>query len=118
MATYTPQIASGSPGNGRMKKIAATSSPGDTLHTATNTAGEFDEVYIWIQNNDTTAREVIIQLGGTTATDDDIKQTIQPKAGFALVVPGIRLNGGVIVKAYCTTTNVLVAAVNVNRIAA
>lgn len=113
--TATRQLLSGST-SGRPIKIAATATAGTLLHTATNTGGEFDEVYIWIVNTDTTARKVTIELGGVTSPDDLIEETIQPEEGLALVVPGATLNGGVVVRAFAASADVLLAVGYVNRI--
>lgn len=113
MATYSVQIASGST-NGKMIKVAATATPGTTLHTAHAT--DIDEVYIWAVNSDTTDRKLTIELGGTTSPDDLIETTIVAESGLVLVVPGIRLTGSVVVKAFAATANVINCAVNINRI--
>lgn len=112
---YTPVIPSAST-NGRGVKIAATSTPGTTIHTCTSTSGEMDEVWIWIQNTHSGAVAVTIELGGTTSPDDTITETIPAGAGLYLMIPGKRLNGGVVVRAFAGTTNVCIAHPNVNRI--
>ena len=43
--TITKTLLSGST-NGRQIKVAATATPGTTIHTATNTAGQMDEVWL------------------------------------------------------------------------
>jgi hypothetical protein len=116
MATYAAVIPTNGSANGRMVKIVATSSPGTSLHTAHATA--LDEVYIWAMNTDTVARKLTIEMGGTTSPDDDIEVTIAAESGFILVVPGIRLTGGIIIKGFAAATNVIVCAVNINRITA
>src|SRR5262245_3555578 len=115
MATYNVQIASGS-SNGRMVKVGATSTPGTELHTAHAT--DKDEVYIWAVNSDTVDRKLTIELGGTTSPDDTIERTIPAESGLILIVPGIRLTGSVVVRAFAATANVVLCAVNVNRITA
>lgn len=113
MATYVATIASGST-NGRPIKVAATSSPGTTVHTAHATS--LDEMYIWAVNTDTTARKLTIEFGGTSSPDDLIEITIQPEVGPVLVVDGVRVTGSVIIKAFAATANVIVLLSNVNRI--
>jgi len=115
MATYNVQIASGS-SNGRMIKVAATGTPGTELHTAHAT--DKDEVYIWAVNSDTVDRKLTIELGGVTSPDDTIERTIPAESGLILIVPGIRLTGSVVVRAFAATANVVLCAVNVNRITA
>ena len=113
MTTYTAVIPSGST-NGRQILVAATSTPGTTLHTAHATA--LDEVWIWATNNHTSAVNLTIELGGTTSPNDLIQMSIPSKSGNYLVVAGVRLTGSVVVKAFAGTTNVISCAVNVNRI--
>jgi len=106
--------------NGLGIKVAATSSPGTTIHTANAPTGvnNYDEVWLQCYNSDTVARELVLQWGGTTSPDNDIKVTIQPKTGLVWVVQGLILNNSLLIKAYCTTTNVLVLSGFVNRITA
>lgn len=113
MATYTVQIPSGST-NGRMVKVAATATAGTLLHTAHAT--DIDEVYVWAVNSDTTDRKLTIEFGGVSSPDDLIETTIVAESGLVLVVPGIRVTGGVAVRAFAATANVIMCAVNVNRI--
>ena len=46
MATYTKRLLSGST-NGRPIKVAATATPGTTIHTAVTGTTDFDEVWIY-----------------------------------------------------------------------
>src|SRR5262249_23030055 len=113
---YTAQHPTGGPGNGRMVKVAATATPGTELHTVTSVSGEKDEVYVWAVNSDTVDRKLTVELGGTTSPDDTIENTGAAESGLVLSVPGIRLSGAVVVRAFAATANVVLCAVNVNRI--
>lgn len=113
MATYTKELLSGST-NGRGIKIAATATPGTTLHTASASAK--DEVWIYAVNTDTTDRKLTIEWGGTTSPDDLIEVTIPAESGLIPVVEGLVLTGSVVVKAFGATANVLIAFGYVNRI--
>lgn len=104
--------------DGRMIKVAATGTPGTTIHTATSgNAGEndYDEIWLWAVNSDASARKLTIEFGGTTSPDDTIEQTIPPESGLVLAVPGLILENSVVVKAFCATTNVVMIAGFVNR---
>lgn len=118
MATgdISKQYLSGTPGTGRAIKIAATSTPGTTVHTCG--ASDKDEIWLWAFNSDTTARKLTIEFGGTTSPDDTIELTIPPESGPVLVVPGWILSNSLVVKAFCATTNVVMITGFVNRIAA
>lgn len=107
-------IPSGST-NGRPIALAATATPGTLLHTATSTAGQVDEVYVWLANIDTETRQVTLEVGGTGTSDQWIV-SIDAKAGGALVLPGIRFNGGVAIRAFADSANKVNATVIVNRI--
>lgn len=100
--------------SGRGVKIVATASAGTTIHTAHATAS--DEVWLWVQNNHSAALLVTIQFGGTTSPDDDIKMTVPAQSGPALVVAGLRLTGGLVVKAYAASANLCIAFGHVNRL--
>jgi len=115
MATYTKYPLSGST-NGKQIKVAATSSPGTTIHTAVSGTSDLDEIWLYAVNTDTANRELIIQWGGTTSPDDDIALTLAPREGKVLVVSGELLQNSLVVKAYCATANVIVISGFVNRI--
>jgi hypothetical protein len=93
--------------NGKSIKVAATSSAGTTIHTATSTSGELERVTLYAFNTDTTDRKLTIELGGTGDPDDQLEVTISAEAGMVKVVENIFLNGGMIIKAFCATTNVV-----------
>ena len=117
MATYDTQIGSGST-NGRMIEVAATATAGTTLHTAVSGTDDMDEVYIWAVNHHSSDVLLTIEFGGVTADDDLITYTVPFDDGLHLVVPGLRLNNSLVIRAFAGTANVISCAVNVNRIAA
>lgn len=119
MATFSKLILSGST-DGRAIKVAATATAGTTIHTGSSTATTIDEIWLYAQNTDTTARKLTIEWGGTTAPDDLIELTIPPEAGLVLVAPGLLIKGNatpLIVRAFAATTNVITIHGYVNRIA-
>lgn len=113
MTAITKLNLSGST-NGKNIKIAATSSPGTTVHTAH--ASNLDEVWLYLANTTTAIVQVTIECGGTTAPDDDIILSIPPKDGIYCVIPGFVYTGSVVVKVFAATTNVINATGYVNRI--
>ena len=115
MATFSKQLLSGST-NGRPIKVAATSTPGTTVHTAHAT--DKDEIFLYAFNSDTTERKLTIEFGGTTSPDDTIEVKIPPESGVQVVIPGLILTGGVVVKAFCASANVVMIVGYVNRITA
>lgn len=115
MTTFTKYLLSGST-NGRQIKVAATSSPGTTLHTAVSGTSDIDEIWLYAYNSDTVDRELTLQWGGTTSPDDDVKVTIPAKSGKMLVIAGETLQNSLVVKAYAAATNVIMVSGFVNRI--
>jgi hypothetical protein len=118
MATYSKLVLSGST-DGRAIKVAATATPGTTIHTASSTATDFDEIWLYAQNTDTTARKLTIEWGSTSSPDDLIEITIPAESGLTLVAPGLVLKGNatpLVVTAFAATTNVVTIHGYVNRI--
>lgn len=113
MATYSKIVLSGST-NGKNVKVAATSTPGTTIHTAHATA--LDEIWLWAVNSDTSDRKLTIEFGGTSAPDDTIEVTIPAEGGLVNILPGILLTNSLVVKAFCATGNVILINGFVNRI--
>ncbi len=95
--------------NGRGIKVVATATTGTTIHTAVagTTANTWDEIWMWAVNSDTSARKLTIEFGGTTSPDDTIEVTIPAESGLFLVIPGLILDNGVVVTAFCATANVV-----------
>lgn len=113
-----PVLLSGST-TGRQIKVAATSTPGTTIHATGTSATVFDEIWLYASNSDTTDRKLTIEWGGTTSPDDLLELTIPAESGDVLVVAGKRLTGtgaaAVTVRAFCATANVVMISGNVNR---
>ena len=102
---------------GRMIKVAATGTPGTTLHTATaSTSDTFDEIWLWAVNSDSSARKLTIEFGGVASPDDLIEVTIAAESGFTAVVQGLNLQNTLVVRAFCATANVVMIGGYVNRI--
>ena len=100
--------------DGRNIKVAATSTPGTTSHTAHATA--LDEIWLYAVNSDTTDRKLSIEFGGTTSPDDLIELTVAAESGLILVVPGLILTNSVVVKAFAASANLVLINGFVNRI--
>jgi hypothetical protein len=103
--------------SGKRIKIAATSTPGTTIHTATSSATDtFDELWLNVYNSDTVTRELTIEWGEATAPDGNIKVTVAVKAGLTQVVFGDILQNSLVVRAFAAAANVLTIGGYVNRI--
>lgn len=99
-------------------KVAATETPGTTIHTAVagTTAGTYDEIWLYAYNGDTLARNLTIEFGGATVPDQNISLTLSPKSGLTLVVPGLILQNSKVVTAFASTANVITISGFVNAI--
>jgi hypothetical protein len=121
MATFSKITLSGST-DGRPIKVAATATPGTTIHTGSSTATTYDEIWLYAQNTDTTSRKLTIEWGGTSSPDDLLELTVTAESGLVLVVPGLVIKGNasaaLVVRAFAATANVLTIAGYVNRITA
>lgn len=118
-----PRIAASAPSgsvNGLPILVAATASPGTTIHTATTvvTAGTYDEIEIWAYNSNNASLALTIQFGGITSPLNDIKTTLAPQAGLVLIVAGLRLNNGLIVRAYAAVANLVTIHCKVDSVIA
>jgi hypothetical protein len=118
MATYSKLVLSGST-DGRPIKVAATATPGTTIHTASSTATHYDEIWLYAHNTDSAARKLTIEWGGTSSPDDIIELIVGAESGLLLIVPGLVLKGNgtpLVVKAFAASANVVTIHGYVNRI--
>lgn len=115
MPTYTKLALSGST-NGQPILIAATATPGTTIHTATSSTTNFDEIWLWAQNTSASAVNLTIEWGGTTNPNNRFLLSMAASSGLYLIVPGLVLNNSLLVRAFAATTNVLTISGFVNRI--
>lgn len=117
MATFDKAELSGST-DGRGIKVVQTATAGTLIHTAGSVTGDnnYDEIYLWAVNSDTTARKLTLEWGGVTSPDDLIEVTIQPESGLVAIVPGLPLQNGLVVRAFCATANVVMIHGFVNKI--
>jgi len=117
MATYSKELLSGGT-NGKNIKVAATASAGTTIHTAVAGTTDLEEIWLYACNTDSSDRKLTIEYGGTTSPDDLTEVTITAEAGWVLIVPGLLLQNGLVVKAFAATANVININGYVNRITA
>lgn len=106
--TFSKDNLSGSTG-GRGITVAATSSPGTTIHTASTTLTTIHELWLYAVNTGSAATYLTIQFGNT-ATSDATTVYIEPNTGLQLIIPGLILEGAAsahVVRAYATTTNIV-----------
>jgi hypothetical protein len=119
MATFTKLTLSAST-DGRAIKVAATTTPGTTIHTGPSSASEIDEVWLYAMNTDTSARKLTVEWGGVSSPDDQIEITLPAEPGLVLIAPGLLIKGNatpLLVRAFAATADVVTIHGYVNRIA-
>lgn len=90
-------------------KVVQTATAGTTIHTAAAGATNLSEIWLWVVNTHTAAVDLTIEYGGVTDPDSLINvDSIPVESGLTLVVPGLVLNGGLVVKAFASVANVLI----------
>jgi hypothetical protein len=119
MATFTKILLSGSTG-GRPIKVAASGTPGTTIHTTPASSGVIDEVWLYATNTSSASVNLTIELGGTSDPDDRIIVAIPSRSGLSLVLPGSVLTGdgsnGRVLRAFSASSNNVNIVGYVNRI--
>jgi hypothetical protein len=117
MATAAKRKLSGST-DGKPIKVAATGTPGTTIHTAVagTTPGTFDEIWLWAYNGHTSAVILTIEFGGTGVPDQNIIVTLPSKSGLIPIVPGLILQNSMVVGAFASVANVITLMGFVNAI--
>lgn len=119
MATFSKVLLSGSSG-GQLVKVAATATPGTTIHTTGISATVMDEVWLYCSNTSATDVKVTLEFGGTTSPDDLVEFTVTAESGLFLLVPGLLQSGtgsvGRTISAFADTVDVVNIGGYVNRI--
>lgn len=115
MSTFTKGCLNGG-SYGLPIKVAATSGPGTTIHTAVAGTSSWDEIWIWATNTQSSDVTLTLQWGGTTSPDQDTIYTVLSKDGLKCIIPGLPLQNGLIVKAYAATGNVIMIHGFINTI--
>ena len=117
MATTVSRIPLSGSTHGRGVKVAATSSAGTTIHTATSSTTDCDVITMYAYNSSGSAVNLTIQWGGTTSVDDDIKLSIPATSGLTLILPDLVLRNSLVIKAYAGTADVVTIHGFANRVA-
>lgn len=117
MATFTKRILSGST-DGKAIKVAATSTPGTTIHTAVAGTSDLDEIYLYAVNSSSAPVKLTLEWGETTAPDGNIEYTVTPEDGLHIVSPGLLLQNSSVLRAFAASGNVITIHGYVNRITA
>ena len=93
--------------DGRPIAVAATSSPGTTIHTAQSTT---DDRYDWVElsfnNIDSVSRNLTIEWGGTSASDRIMDAVPIPANSPQFTLPPRPLRNGLLIKAYGSAASI------------
>jgi hypothetical protein len=123
MATFTKLALqpAGTTGTGLGILVAATSTAGTAVHTASSTATTIDEIWLYAVNTHTSDIKLTIEWGEATEPNGNIEYTVKSESGLYLIVPGLLLQGNAtakVVRAFAGTANEIVIHGYVNRITA
>ena len=109
---YDQELLSGST-NGLQIKITGTDTgTANVIHTAVNSTVNFDNIWLYVDNDSTSDVLLTIEWGGTIDPDNTIKINIPALGsivtdGLKATIPGLPLNNALVVKAFASTPNVL-----------
>lgn len=118
MATLTKLPLGGSAG-GRAVAVAATASPGTTIHTGSTNTAVTDEVWLYAVNSGTTDVKLTVEWGGSGGAADLIEVTIPAESGLVPIAPGLIVVGAataMVIRAFAGTASVINIHGYVNRI--
>jgi hypothetical protein len=98
--------------------LTTTSTAGDLIHTAVagTTAGTYDEIWLWAQNNHTADVVLTIEYGAGHTANGNIVVTVPYKAGLVPIVPGLLLHNTLDVNAFASVDDVITIYGFVNSI--
>jgi len=115
MATYSKELLSGST-QGKGILVAATATAGTTIHTAVAGTTDLDEIWLYAVNAHSADIKLTLEWGEATEPNGNIEQTVPAESGLMLLVPGLLLQNGLVVKAFAGTANEIVIHGYVNQI--
>lgn len=103
--------------DGRPVLVTATATPGTLVHTAVAslTVGKYDEIWLWLANNNTADVQVTVEYGDA-ATSCNIIYTVTAKDGLKCVLPGLVLQNNNTLRIFAATGSVISAFGFVNQV--
>ncbi len=116
MSVFSKEFLSGTPASGRPIAIAAIATPGTLIHTAHATAK--DEIWLYVANGATLNRFLTIEFGGVAAGDQigQPQGLLIPGQSTVLVIAGVPISGGLLVRGFVDVAGDVDAFGWVNRI--
>jgi hypothetical protein len=98
--------------------VAATATPGTTIHTSQSGTSGFDEIYLYASNVTGAAATLTLEWGGATDPGNHLVKgmSIGANSGPVPIAFGHVLNNGAVVKAFSGTASAINLTGWVNRI--
>jgi hypothetical protein len=117
MPSFSRKLLSGST-NGKPIQVAATATPGTTVHTAVGGTDGYDEVYVWASNVTSASANLTIEWGGTTDPGNHlVKQYSIPANSPPIpIITGQNIQNGLTIGAFSGTASAINLTGYVNRI--
>jgi len=115
MATYSKELLSGST-EGKGILVVADATAGTLIHTAVAGTTDIDEIWLYAVNTHSADIKLTLEWGEATEPNGNIEITVPAEEGLMLLVPGLLLQGGNIVKAFAGTASEIVIHGYVNKI--
>lgn len=114
---YSIEKLSGST-DGKGVKVAATATPGTTVHTATSGAGDIDLVTLYAVNNDADGetRTLTVEWGAATDPDNVFTLPIPCDVGPVIVCERLAIMNSLVIKAFADEANDVVMYGRVERV--
>src|SRR5579862_9187211 len=117
MSTFTKKALSGSTNGKQILITVTTNGTAQTIHTAVAGTTSFDEIWLYLYNDNITAVLVTILWGGSVEPDNAIRVTVAPQTGRILLCDGMLLQNGLVIKAYASVASKVLIDGFVNNIA-
>jgi len=115
MATYSKELLSGST-EGKGILIATDATAGTLIHTAVAGTTDIDEIWLYAVNTHSADIKLTLEWGEATEPNGNIEITVPAEEGLMLLVPGLLLQGGNVVRGFAGTSNEIVVHGYVNKI--
>tara|TARA_R100001369_G_C3213454_1_gene148490 strand:- start:128 stop:487 length:360 start_codon:yes stop_codon:yes gene_type:complete len=119
MATYTKQLLSGSTNGKNMQVTGINTGASILIHTAVAGTTDLDEIWLYATNTSAAENLLSIEFGAAGSDANFVYLTVPVQGtGLSLLIPGLLLQNGMVVKAYAATANTININGFVNRITA
>ncbi len=107
--TEVTRIGLSESNDGEMIVVAATSTVGTTVHTATSlsSSSRYDEVWLFASNSHTSSVDLTIEIDIANKSTSHFKVAIPFNDGLFVVLPGVSVHNGKKITAFASVTNVI-----------